>query len=131
MLRRLIATFTLFVFVTLLASSAVAGVLSCASDEPEGCCCAKDEGTEHANYSAPGCECPACACTVEDQGTPQPFAPMVQDAELPSIVAVGDVLATAEIERLEASGDERTEEPRGPPERAGPPFYILYDTLLI
>ena len=111
----------------------MASAAECATAaEAEPCCCSDEEsepGSAHAD--APDCECPACACTIEAQRSPAPWAPITQTEqhELPSVLTA-PALAVAFVAPLEAA-DAPVRPLRGPPDNARAPLYLLYDTLLI
>lgn len=128
-LRPIVAALTLFAFTTILASGAVAAVLQCV-ESASGCCCAEDEGTERANYAEPGCECPACACTIEESQSPQPWStPPSVDLTWGRVEAAASPGLANDVAPLDRS--ETSSKPRGPPSGSAPPLYLLYDTLLI
>lgn len=131
--KRHIAAFVLFVLASVIVSPAMAATLSCAMDaEEEGCCCAKDEATAQPNYAAPGCECPSCACTIEQSQTPQPWYPTSPDVQPELLVAtVTAALRSREVGDAPREAAKLLVQPRGPPGNSAPPLYILYDTYLI
>ncbi len=131
-LRRAIAAFLVFVLAGIIASPAMAAMGSCVLEESEDCCCcAEDEATEVANVSEPGCECPACACTVKQSDTSTPFYPAAESSapSLTMMASPSSEIALASGEPLDRTAT--TNHVRGPPGTGPAPLYILYDTLLI
>lgn len=129
--RRITAAFLIFVLAGMFASPALAAMSSCVVQEDGGCCCAENEATDFASVGEPGCECPACACTVEQSDAPAPFYPNAE-SNAPTLVTLTAASPGFTFEAL--APDDRTPttvDVRGPPGSGPVPLYILYDTLRI
>lgn len=128
-IQRTIAAVITFALATLLCAPAFAGFWGLAQASNSGCCCATQQTQPLAHVDAPQCQCDSCACTLEQ--APAPAWPLTVESPTSQLALPLPTIAIPWSRPAATRPVQTVVSPRGPPNTAGPPLYLLLDSFLI